>query len=384
VKSGFCSILTIVILSSGCAKVETAANASRPVNVTPVEKDLISLPANSPKLTRIRVEAVRAMSFPSEEVMAPGKVEANPNRISRVVMPVGGRVREVLVRLGDSVVEGQPLLVVDSQEAGAAMTAYRQAQAQLRQAVAAQSKADKDLARIRELYQHRVAALKEITAAENDQAQARSAIEQSQAACDDAVHRLELLGLKPGQMGYVTVRAPLPGKVLDISVVPGEYRNDTNAPLMTIADLSTVWIAADVPESMIRRVEKGELIEVELSAYPGQILRGRVTRIADTVDPQSRAVKVQAEIANPGGRLRPEMYGQIRHNHGAVMRPALPSGAVLQKNGRNLILVEESSGRFRERTVEIGVTKGELVPVVSGVVAGERVVVDGAMLLGKD
>jgi cobalt-zinc-cadmium efflux system membrane fusion protein len=370
----------------GCGKVETTSTAGRPAEAAPpaTERDLIVLPPDSPKLNRIRVEPVRKMDFPSEEVVAPGKIEANPNRISRVVMPVAGRVRQVLVHLGDAVTEGQPLLVVDSPDAGAAMTAYRQAQAQQRQARSLLSKAEKDLARIRELYQHRATALKDVTAAENDQAQAQSAVEQSQAACDDAVHRLSLLGLKPGEPADVTVRAPLPGKVLEIAVVPGEYRNDTNAPLLTIIDLSSVWITADVPESMIRKVDKGEFIEVELSAYPGQIFRARVTRIADTVDPQTRAVKVQAEIANPGGRLRPEMYGQIRHSHGTVAQVAAPAGAVLQKDGRNIVLLEDGRGRFRERTVTTGPKRGEMIAILTGLNDGERVVTDGAMLLRKD
>jgi cobalt-zinc-cadmium efflux system membrane fusion protein len=383
-KPGSALIPTSALLAllCACSKVETPSHAARPEPAaTP---GILSLPADSPKLSRLKVDAVSKMEFPAEEVIAPGKVEVNPNRVSRIVMPVAGRVRQVLVRLGDSVTEGQPLLVVDSPDAGAAMMAYRQTQAQQRQARSALSKAEKDLARIRDLHEHRAAPLKDVTAAENDYAQAQSAVEQAQAACDDSVHRLDLLGLKPGQPTDVSVRAPIPGKVLDIAIVPGEYRNDTNAPLLTVADLSSVWIAADVPESMIRRVEKGEFIEVELSAYPGQKFRGRVTRIADTVDPQTRAVKVQAEITNPGGRLRPEMYGQIRHSHGMVAQVAAPAGAILQKAGANIVLLEESQGRFREQPVTLGGRQGEMIAVVSGLKVGDRIVTDGAMLLRKD
>ena len=189
----------------------------------------MTLPADSPKLARIHVAAVENLEFASDEVTAPGRVEANPNRISKVVMPVAGRLRQVLVRLGDAVTEGQPLLIIDSPDAGAAMTAYRQAQAQAQQARSLMGKAEKDLTRLRELYDHRAAALKEVQSSENDLAQAQAALEQAQAACDDAVHRLDLLGLKPGQPADVTVRSPIPGKVLDIAAVPGEYRSDTTA-----------------------------------------------------------------------------------------------------------------------------------------------------------
>jgi cobalt-zinc-cadmium efflux system membrane fusion protein len=350
----------------------------------PARPGTVALPPDSPKLARIRVAPVASMEFASDEVTAPGKVEANPNRISKVVMPVGGRIRQVLVRLGDAVAEGQPLLIVDSPEAAAAMTAYRQAQAQARQARSSANKAEKDLARLRELYENRAVALKEVVSVENDLAQAQAALDQAQAGSDDAAHRLELLGLKPGEHSDVTVRAPLPGKVLDIAVVPGEYRTDTNTPLLTIADLNTVWLSADVPESLIRKVTLGEFIEVQLSAYPGETFRGRVMRIADTVDPQSRTIKVQAEIANPAGRLRPEMFGQIRHTHGMATLPALPYAAIVQRDGKNLVLIEEAPGRFREQVVTLGARQGDMVAVLSGVRAGEWVVTDGTMLLRKD
>jgi membrane fusion protein, heavy metal efflux system len=316
--------------------------------------------------------------------VAPGKVELNPNRISRMVMPGPGRVREVLVGLGDSVIEGQPILVIDSPEAGASLAAYRQAQAQLRQTNSALSKAEKDLNRQRELYDHGATAYKEVLASENDVTQAQAAIEQAQAASDEALHRLDLFGLKPGMPSHITLRAPIHGKILDISVVSGEYRTDTSAAVMTIADLRSVWIGADVPESAIRLIEKGEPIQVVLSAYPGEIFRARVARIADTVDPQTRTIKVEAEIINPDGRLRPEMFGQIRHSHGTRPMLVVPTGAVMQKERKCAVLLEEAPGRFREKTVTIGTPRGDLIPILSGLSSGDRVVVDGAMLLSKE
>ena len=138
-----------------------------------------------------------------------------------------------------------------------------------------------------------------------------------------------------------------------------------------------------MPESVIRHVSPGEAVEVTLSAYPGEKFRARVARIADVVDPQSRTVKVQAEIQNPGGRLRPEMFGEMRHTHAVRMLPALPATALLQLDGRNAALVEEAPGTFREAAIETGPPKGDVVPVFAGLKEGDRVVVDGAMLLKK-
>jgi cobalt-zinc-cadmium efflux system membrane fusion protein len=378
----FLGTAALALVCAGCGREAAVVSAHK--EAAPQEPGFVTIPVDSPKLARIHVATVENMEFASDEVTAPGRVEANPNRISKVVMPVGGRLRQVLVRLGDAVTEGQPLLIIDSPDAGAAMTAYRQAQAQARQARSLMGKSEKDLTRLRELYDHRAAALKEVQAAENDLAQAQAALEQAQAACDDAVHRLDLLGLKPGQAADVTVRSPIPGKVLDIAAVPGEYRSDTTAVLMTVADLSSVWISADVPESLIRKITLGEFIEVQLSAYPGETFRGRVARIADTVDPQTRTIKVQTEIANPGGRLRPEMFGQIRHTHGMASLPAIPYAAIVQRDGKNLALIEAGPGRFREQAINMGARQGDMVAVLSGIHAGERVVTDGTMLLRRD
>ena len=343
------------------------------------------LPPDSPKLKRIHVDAVGVRPFPMEEIVAPGKVEANPNRISRITVPVAGRVSQVFVRLGASVEQGQPLFAVDSVDSGAAIASYRQAQAQARVAASALNKAQADLNRLTELYDHGATALKDLVAVRNDYTQAQAGVEQAHTAREEARHHLELLGLDPAAPTLlVTVRAPISGKVLDIAVVPGEFRNDTSAPLMTIADLSTVWISADVPESLIRVVDIREAIEVSLYAYPGEVFRGRVMRIADVVDPQTRTVKVQAEIANPNGRLRPEMFGQIRHSHGARSMPAVPAGAVAQLAGKAVVWVEESAGVFRPVEVEPGPRQGDWVAIASGVAAGDRVVTDGVMLITRD
>jgi cobalt-zinc-cadmium efflux system membrane fusion protein len=196
------------------------------------------------------------------------------------------------------------------------------------------------------------------------------------------VRRLKLLGLTPGNFQQlVTVRAPLTGKVLDLSVVPGEFRNDASASLMTIADLSTVWVASDVPESYIRFIQLGEPVEISLVAYPGETFTGRVMRIADTVDPQTRTVKVRAEMQNPQGRFRPEMFGSIHHIESTQLTPVLPASAVIQGEPHSVVFVEQSPGRFRQTEITIGKRMGDQVPILSGLTAGARVVIDGAMLL---
>jgi cobalt-zinc-cadmium efflux system membrane fusion protein len=333
-------------------------------------------------LAQLRIAPVETAELPTAEVVAPGKIEVNPNRVAHILLPVAGRVTGVMVKLGDAVREGQPLLAVQSPDADAAMSTYLQAQASVTQAKAAVGKAQADLDRLRDLFTHNAVAKKEVLDAENALTQAKAALAQTVAAHEQAAQRLALLGLKPGGFKQqVIVRAPLAGKVLDLSVVPGEFRNDTSMSLMTIADLSTVWVAADVPESYIRFVQIGEPVEINLVAYPGETFEGRVMRIADIVDPQTRTIKVRAEMQNPQERFRPEMFGSIHHIEAKKAVPVLPAGAIVQGDEHPMVFVEQAPGQFRQTRVTIGKRTGDLTPILSGVRAGERVVVDGVMLL---
>jgi cobalt-zinc-cadmium efflux system membrane fusion protein len=342
----------------------------------------VQIPPDSPKLRDIRVEEAKAAEVPLDEVVSPGRIEANPNLVSKVMLPLAGRVSAVLVKLGDSVRRGEPVLMLESPDADAAQSSFLQAQAGVTQAEANLNKGQSDYDRAEELFKHGAMASKDVLTAENALAQAKAALVQAQAALEQAVRRLGILGLKTGEFGQkVVVPAPISGKVLDLSVAPGEYRNDPNAPLVTIADLSTVWVASDVPENVIRFIQPGERIDVTLAAYPGETFRARVTRIADMVDPQTRTIKVRAELENSRGRLRPEMYGTIRHTETTRVLPVVPVGAVVQEDGKSMVWLEQEPGRFRPVQVKTGERVDSTLPVLAGIKAGQRVVVDGAMLL---
>jgi cobalt-zinc-cadmium efflux system membrane fusion protein len=342
----------------------------------------VEIPPGSPKLAQIRVQPVETAPVAVGRVTAPGKVEANSNRISRVFLPVTGRVVSVLVRTGDFVRRGQPLLTVESAEIDAAVSAYQQAQAAVTQAESALAKARLDLDRTKDLYAHGAVPLKEVTNTEAILVQAEAAVKQARAAEEQARRRLELLGAKPGAYGQqITIRAPISGKVLELSVANGEYRNDLSNALMTIADLSSVWITSDVPETDIRHIRLNAPITFELAAYPGEVFHGRVTLIGDTVDAQTRTVKVRSEIPNPDGRLKPEMFGTVHLAEETEPRPVVPVAAVFAYAGKPCVWREASPGVFERVRVETAAPAGDRIPVLSGLRAGDRVVVDGVMLL---
>jgi cobalt-zinc-cadmium efflux system membrane fusion protein len=371
--------LAAALFLAGCSHQPQPPQHAASVSLRP---DEVVLPAGSPKLKQIRVEAVSEREIPIDVVDAPGSVEVNPNRISRVVTPVAGRVTEVFVKLGDSVHEGQAVAALESPDADLAISSYLQADAALGQMKANLLKAQADLDRNRDLFAHQAVAQKEVLNSNNAVAQAKAQVDQAEAAREQTLRRLEILGLKPGQFGQkITLHAPVPGKVLEMNVVKGEFRNDTNQPLFTIADLSTVWIVSDVPESAIRLIRPGEDLEIQLTAYPGEVFHATVRRIADSVDPTTRTVKVRAELQNPQGRLLPQMFGRIRHVEGTRKMPAVPAVALLQGQNGTYLYVETSPGRFRQTPVQTGSRSGDFIGIAAGLQPGDRIVTDGVMLL---
>ena len=352
-------------------------------------RNVVAVPPDSPQFAQLRVEPVRPRNIAADEVVAPGRVGVNPNRVSRVLPPVQGRVLEVMAKLGDFVKQGQALISLDSPDADAAVSTHLQAEAAERQAKFALTKADADYQRAKDLYDHNAVAEKDVFSAQNDLGQAKANLETTRAVSEQARRKLELVGLKPNEFRQPTVvRAPISGKVLEVNVTPGEYRgavashsDTTTSPLMTIADLSTVWMSSDVPEPSIQFIRIGEEVEITLVAFPGEVIRGRVTRIADMLDPQTRTLKVHAELPNPTGRFRPEMFGSIRHSGSVRSLPVVPPAAVVQEYGRSVVFVERAPGRFERRQITTGPRSGDVVAVLDGLQVDERVVVDGAMLL---
>ncbi|WP_321474301.1 efflux RND transporter periplasmic adaptor subunit [uncultured Paludibaculum sp.] len=366
------------MLAACSRKEEVEAAAPRP---QPRPGEVI-LPADSPKLKQIKVSVVGTAQVPLDEVDAPGKLEVNPNRVSRVVTPVAGRITQVFVKLGDAVKEGAPVATIESPDADVAISAYLQADSSLGQMKANQLKAQSDFERNRDLLEHQAVARKELLTAENALAQAKAQVEQAVAAREQSLRRLGILGLKPGEFGQkITLRAPVSGKVLEMNVVQGEFRNDTNQPLLTVADLSTVWVSSDVPETAIRFIKVGEALDIELSAYPNEHFHAAVRRIADSVEPTTRTVKVRAELQNPAGRLLPEMFGRVRHVETMAPMAAIPAQAILQGQSGTYVYRETQPGRYQQTQIQTGNRAGDLVGVPSGLKPGDRIVTDGVMLL---
>src|SRR5262245_23085156 len=197
--------LLLALPSAGCHRAEPAQDDS-PATVT---GNSITVPRDSPILKQVQCARATVADLPTDEVVAPGKIEANPNRVSRVAAPVAGRVASVDVRVGGAVTVGQPLFTLDSPDGDSAVSSERQAQAALVQAQAVLDKARADAERTTDLFEHDAVAKKDKLAADNAVTQADAGVAQARAALEQAQRRLGVLGLTPGgSKQRVTVRSP--------------------------------------------------------------------------------------------------------------------------------------------------------------------------------
>jgi membrane fusion protein, heavy metal efflux system len=306
---------------------------------------------------------------------ASGRGDARPPRrggdartSSHATPPLPGRVVKLFVAFGDSVTEGQPLLALDSPDLAAAQSEYLRAKGAVNQA-------QRTAARQKDLADHGIGAQREVEQAQTELAAARSEL-------DRAALRLKVLGIGPSMLGKpLVVRSPIGGRVTELSVAPGEFRNDPNAVLLVVADLSTVWVTANVQEKDIRRVHKGDAASATFPAYPGEKFDGHVLAVGDLLDPDTRTIKVRIAFANPEAKLRPGMFATVTFTSAPINEVVVPSKALVLIGDKSFVFVEKSPFSYERRPVEPGEQQGDRTVIARGLGSGERLVVENAVLL---
>lgn len=349
-------------------------------------QDRIEVPADSPLRQRLRVAPVE-MKEVRRTLDAPAEVEAEPARLARITPPLPGRVVQLYVRFGDTVTAGQPLVALDSPDLVAAQTDYLRGKSALAQA-------ERTLSRSTDLRAQGVGSQREVDQAQTDRELTRSEL-------DRAGLRLKLLGMDASALGRpLTVRSPIAGRVVDFKVAPGEYKSDLSQELMTIADLSTVWVTASVPEKDVRRVQAQEDACARFAAYPDEDFCGKVLALGDLLQPETRTVKVRMALQNPERRLKPGMFATVTFTERAAAELVVPTRAVVLLGDASFVFVELSPFVFQRRRVtpggplagdltfinrgadaSLGANRCGATPRTEGLCPGERVVVENAVLL---
>lgn len=329
----------------------------------------IFIPEHSPLRHELAVLAAPAEPQ-SPTFTAPGLVESDPVR-TVTVLPAGtGRVRAVKVALGDRVTRGQVLAVIDSPD-------LAQAYDDNDKAASAATLAAKNL-------KYQEAQFRIGAASQRDLDQARNDNEQAAAEYVRTRERLRAMGAAEDARGaarLLSVRAPMDGAITTLSTAPGATINDDTQPIMTVADLSVVWVTAFVAEKDLAGVARNDAAEVSLEAYPGRTLHGKVLFVSPVIDPDSRRNKTRIAFDNPDYALKPNMFATVTLRAPARSRVVVPASALLMNNDRTTVFIETAPWTFERRTVEPLLQESSQVAILSGLQPGEKVVVRGGILI---
>jgi cobalt-zinc-cadmium efflux system membrane fusion protein len=379
--------LAITVTFSGCERGSSSESPAAVPNAvdhqaeTPAEPHreeagVVQLSPEAMRRADVRVEPIRAV--PAENVLlAPAELQPNADRVARVGPRVAGRIARVLVPLGAVVKAGQALATIRSPQAVEARAAVDSARA-------AENLASRTLARERDLFERNVSAQREVLEAE-------AALANAQATVRAAEARLDAMGFRPGEPTsaepVVTVTSPIAGTVIERTpAVDAPVGPDS--VLFTIVDLSSLWLTVRVPETSAAVIRRGQPVNVTVGGLADRPVQGRVDYIAPLVTPETRTVDVRVQVANGNGELRPGTSASARFDlpdrspgSGGDLRVLVPRAAVQELNGQNVVFIPAGERQFKAQPVTLGTSYGSDVEVLSGVKAGDRIVVQGAFTL---
>ncbi|WP_274396943.1 efflux RND transporter periplasmic adaptor subunit [Xanthomonas cucurbitae] len=329
---------------------------------------LVTVPAASPLRKSLVVSPVEQQAF-AQTIDAPGVIQAAPEKLVKITPPLTGRIVRLHHQLGDAVRAGDALVTIDSPDLGSAYSEHIKAQATLTQA--------------RQEFERQKALQEEDISARKDFEAARLALFAAESDARAITDRLAQLGASAGgnsRREYV-IRAPISGRIVEMNGALGGYWNESTASIMTVADLSTVWLSASVPEKDLSQIVVGQAARIVPNAYANQAFNGKVQYIGDFLDPDTRTASVRVAIDNRAGLFKPGMFARVGFT--GASHPALlaPASALLQSGLYTRVFVEQALFRFESRVVTVGVTVGNRVEVLSGLKAGERIVTKGGVLL---
>jgi len=328
---------------------------------------LLTVPQSSPLRSHLVVQAVGGDGA-ARMIDLPAAVEADPARVANILTPLSGRVAALKVGLGQRVKRGQVLAIIASGDLAQAYDDDDKARD-------AFDLAGKALERAKGVREAGGAANKDLEAAQ-------SAYNQAQAEQTRTRTRLKSLnGASAGRTRELVLTAPQAGVVTALSIAAGVQVSDPTAVLMTVTNVDRVFVTANVAESDVGRIGLGAPADVALTAFPGQTLHGRVTEMNAVVEPDTRRQKVRIALPNDDGRLMPNMYATVRVSVPSAGGVFVPQSALLMNNDTTSVLVEVRPWVFQRRAVQVGDETESAARVLSGLAAGERIVVKGGVLL---
>jgi cobalt-zinc-cadmium efflux system membrane fusion protein len=393
----FLMICGLALLSCSKPKAEQEAKTEAKQEAATEEKEKSKGEADTVEITpeaqqRSGVVVTAAASTPmTQHIQVTGTVQPIDSSIAHIRPPARGRLLEVLVKVGDRVTAGQVLAQLDNIEAGEISALYNSARADLQRLKIQLAAQQRQVERNQRLAEIGAAPQKDYEFSLAEQQGMVEGIRAQESTIAGLSARLRRFGIsEEGNAPSTTaIRAPFAGVIIHMAAAPGDVV-ESGAELFSLANLSTVYVQAQVYEKDLGQVRVGQTASIAVDSYPGEHFTGSVASISDLIDTQTRTAAVRCQVANLGGRLKLDMLATVEFST-TTKRAALsvPSDAVQTVDGKSVVFIRNSPSRFSVRQVETGVTSEGRTEIVSGVRDGEPVVSKGAfavksVLLGKE
>ncbi|GHT73533.1 cation efflux system protein [Bacteroidia bacterium] len=359
-------ILPICLLAvCGCENTPSRNNQEK-VQYT-IEKNRIVLPDNSPVLQNITIQKVATADYQSSFTSS-GIVRAIPTQYAEIATPFAGRIVKAFVHPGQKVSVGSPMFELSSPTFFEHGKVYHQEKQEMELAL-------KNLNREKDLLKNNVGVVKNVEEAEANYELKKKDYEQALAAIQ--VYQIDPEDRLFGQP--MIVRSPIAGEVLKSTVVIGQYIKEDADPLVIVADLNKVWVAAHVKEKDIHLLQNITDVEITLSALPNNTpVKGKIYYISEMLDEATRSVEVIIECDNRDRQIKPFMYSTVKMTAAPVSAIIIPNSAVLQDKDNRYVIISDGQNRFRKVGIQIISSDEKQTIVLSGISADDTIVTEGA------
>ena len=380
---GLALVVVMIVSHSSCqSEQENASKPSPPADQSPTQPGLVELPEGSPTLAHLHTKRTELRPIRMSLKAQGGKILPNENRLAHLGARVPGRIVAVYANIGDRVRAGDRLLLLDSPSLGEAQLDYRKTTTAVRVT-------DKARERAQALFDRGAIGAGDYQRREADYENASADLHEAEeklhllGMTEEEIRRLAIKDLPHAEVAQVFLRAPFSGEIIERNATVGEVV-DSSKTLLTVADLSTVWVRADFPEQQAGRLRTGLEVEVKVSAYPETVFRGTVTYVGAMIDSATRTVTARSKLPNPDRRLRPEMFAEVTLLTQEQPILAVPRTALQQVGSRTMVFVVRGPRRFEWLEVKSGVSSHEYVEIKDGLKEGDEVVTDGSYALKSE
>ncbi len=333
-------------------------------------------------LKRANVETIIVAAQPLGQTLnATGHLALNEDAVVRVGTFVVGRVVHIFAKVGDTVRKGQTLVHIHSHELTDARAAVAKAKGSIVEKEKALAFATAEADRAARLFDAKAIAKREVDQANAHVVAIKAEIELVKAELERASEFLEHLAVDQDAPDEVAIHSTLSGIVTKRLVTEGSVVSES-ADLMEIANVSSLWAIAEVPEAQASFVRSGQFVAIKVPALGEATISGKVVNIGTTLNPETRTVQVRCLVNNQRGNLRPEMYATMQIAGGVASSTlVVPREAVQDINGTKAVFIALDNGAFEKRTVQVGREQGDLLEIINGLQAGFRVVTKGGFFI---